>query len=328
MGITDFLFKQFIDVIDWTESEPGVLAHRYPIQDREIQNGGKLIVTETQSALFVNEGKVADLFGPGTHTLTTQNLPILTSLKNWDKAFSSPFKSDVFFFSQREQTDQKWGTTNPISLRDPEFGPIRLRAHGVYSYRISDPKIFWTKLSGTTSQYTVEDCQGQLRAAILTSVSNFLATSKVPFMDMAANQVAFSESLKTAAEPQLATYGLELVSFFVQNLSLPEEVEKHLDRAASMKVVGDLRSYTQFQAADSLTGVGGGDSAAQAGVGLGAGLAMGQMMAQTLQGASSNKASAGEDPLVMIEKLGELLKKGLVTQEEFDKKKAELLGKI
>jgi membrane protease subunit (stomatin/prohibitin family) len=328
MGIKDFLFKQFIDVIDWTESGPGVLSFRYPMQDREIQNGGKLVVTETQAALFVNEGKVADLFGPGTHTLATQNLPILTNLKNWDKAFASPFKSDVYFFSQREQTDQKWGTTNPISLRDPEFGPIRLRAHGVYSYKISDPKAFWTKLSGTTAEYTVEDCQGQLRAAILTSVSNFLATSKVPFLDMAANQVTFSESLKAAAAPYLAEYGLELVSFFVQNLSLPEEVEKHFDRATSMKVVGDMKSYTQFQAADSLTGAGGGDSAAQAGVGIGAGLAVGQMMAQTLQGAPSGKAAGGEDPLLMIEKLGELLKKGLLTQEEFDKKKVELLGKI
>ena len=328
MGITDFLFKQFIDVIDWTEPGPGVLAFHYPMRDREIQNGGKLVVTETQSALFVNEGKIADLFGPGTHTLTTNTLPILTNLQNWDKAFASPFKSDVFFFSHREQTDQKWGTTNPISLRDPEFGPIRIRAHGAYSYKISDPKVFWSKLSGTTEEYTVEGCQGQLRAAILTAVSNFLATSKVPFLDMAANQVSFSESLRAAAAPHLAEYGLELVTFFVQNLSLPEEVERHLDRATSMKIVGDLRSYTQFQAADSLTGSGGGDSAAQAGVGIGAGMAVGQMMAQTLQSVSGGKPLEGEDPLAVIERLGELLKKGLVTQEEFDKKKAELLGKI
>ncbi len=328
MGITDFLFKQFIDVIDWTEADAGVLAYRYPMQDREIQNGGKLVVTETQSALFVNEGTIADLFGPGTHTLTTQTLPILTSLQNWDKAFASPFKSDVFFFSHREQTDQKWGTTNPISLRDPEFGPIRLRAHGTYSYKVKNTKLFWKKLSGTTERYTVEDCQGQLRAAILTAVSNFLATSKVPFLDMAANQVAFSEALKSAAAPHLADYGLELATFYVQNLSLPEEVEKHLDRATSMKLVGDLKSYTQFQAADSLTGMGGGDSAAQAGVGLGAGMAVGQMMAQTLQSGAGAKDLQSEDPIAMIEKLGELLKKGLLTQDEFDRKKAELLGKI
>jgi membrane protease subunit (stomatin/prohibitin family) len=326
MGIADIFFKQFIDVIDWTESGPGVLAYRYPMQDREIQNGGTLIVTETQSALFVNEGRIADLFGPGTHTLSTQNLPILTTLQNWDKAFASPFKSDVFFFSHREQTDQKWGTTNPITFRDPDLGAIRLRAHGVYSYKIKDEKVFWTKLSGTTAQYTVADCEGQLRAAVLTSVSNFLATSKVPFLDMAANQLAFSEALKSAIASGFESYGLELVAFFVQNLSLPEEVEKHLDRAASMKAVGDLRNYTQFQAADSLTGGAGGDSAAQAGVGIGAGVAMGQMMAQTLQGAQ--KGAGGEDPIVAIEKLGELLKKGLLTQDEFDTKKAELLGKI
>lgn len=328
MGIKDLLFKQFIDVIDWTESGAGVLAYRYPMQDREIQTGGKLVVTETQSALFVNEGAVADLFGPGTHTLTTQNLPILTSLQNWDKAFASPFKSDVIFFSHREQTDQKWGTTNPITFRDSELGPIRLRAHGIYSYKVKDPKVFFTKLSGTTPQYTVEDCQGQLRAAVLTSVSSFLATAKVPFLEMAANQVAFSESLKTATAAQFATYGLELITFFVQNLSLPEEVERHLDKAASMKVVGDLRNYTQFQAADSLTGTGGADSAAQAGVGIGAGLAVGQMMAQTLQGTSGGKSAVGDDPIAAIEKLGELFKKGILTQDEFEKKKAELLGKI
>lgn len=326
MGIFDFISKQFIDVIDWTESSPGVLAFRYPMRDREIQSGAKLVVTETQSAMFVNEGKIADIFSAGTHTLTTNTLPILTNLRNWDKAFQSPFKSDVFFFSHLEQTDQKWGTTQPITVRDPELGALRIRAHGVYSYAIADQRAFWTKLSGTRDVYTVDDGAGQIRAAVLTAVSSFLANSKVPFIDMAANQGEFSESLKQGVSPALAVYGLELRSFFVQNLSLPEELEKHLDRAASIKAVGDLRNYTQFQAADSLTQAGDG-SASQAGVGLGAGLAMGQMMAQTLssQGASSPKE---EDPLLMIERLGELLKKGLITQDEFDKKKAALLGKI
>ena len=327
MGITDFIFKQFIDVINWTEPGPGILAYRYPMQDREIQNGAKLVVSETQSALFVNEGLIADIFRAGTHTLTTQTLPVITSLKNWDKFFQSPFKSDVYFFSLREQTDQKWGTTNPITVRDPELGALRIRAHGVYSYKISDEKVFWTKLSGTAESYSVEGAAGQIRAVILTAVSTFLASSKMPFIDMAANQTAFSESLKVAVAPSLTTYGLELCSFFVQNLSLPEELEKHLDRAASIRVVGDLRNYTQFQAADSLT-TPGGDSTAQAGVGLGAGIAMGQMMAQTLQAQGGANATSKEDPLLMIEKLGELLKKGLLTKEEFENKKAELLGKI
>jgi membrane protease subunit (stomatin/prohibitin family) len=326
MGIFDFLSKQFIDVIDWTEDSPGVLAFRYPMRDREIQSGAKLVVTETQSAMFVNEGKIADVFAAGTHTLTTNPLPILTNLQNWDKAFQSPFKSDVFFFSHREQTDQKWGTTQPITVRDPELGALRIRAHGVCSYKIADQRVFWTKLSGTQDIYTVDSAAGQIRAATLTAVSSFLASSKVPFIDMAASQNDFSESLKQSVAPALANYGLELCSFFVQSLSLPEELEKHLDRAASMKAVGDLRNYTQFQAADSLTQPGDGSSA-QAGVGLGAGLAMGQMMAQSLASQGS-PAAKEEDPLLMIERLGELLKKGLITQDEFDKKKAALLGKI
>lgn len=326
MGIFDFLSKQFIDVINWTEDSPGVLAFRYPMRDREIQSGAKLVVTETQSAMFVNEGKIADVFTAGTHTLTTNTLPILTNLQNWDKAFQSPFKSDVFFFSHREQTDQKWGTTQPITVRDPELGALRIRAHGVYSYKIADEREFWTKLSGTQDIYTADSAAGQIRAAVLTAVSSFLASSKVPFIDMAASQADLSESLKQSVTPALTNYGLELCSFFVQSLSLPEELEKHLDRAASMKAVGDLRNYTQFQAADSLTQSGDGSSA-QAGVGLGAGLAMGQMMAQSLasQGAPATKE---EDPLLMIERLGDLLKKELITQDEFDKKKAALLGKI
>lgn len=327
MGITDFLFKQFIDVINWAEPGTGVLAYRYPMRDREIQNGATLVVSETQSALFVNEGKLADRFGAGTHTLTTQTLPLMTNLRNWDKFFESPFKSDVYFFSVREQTDQKWGTTQPVTVRDPELGALRIRAHGIYSYKIADEKLFWTKLSGTVESYTTENASGQLRAAILTAVSTFLASSKVPFIDMAANQSAFSDSLKTVVTPALATYGLELSSFFVQSLALPEEIEKHLDRAASIRAVGDLRNYTQFQAADSLTQPGG-DGSAQAGVGLGAGIAMGQMMAQNLQSGTRSAAVPGEDPLAMIEKLGELHKKGLLTKEEFEKKKAELLGKI
>jgi len=326
MGIFDFLSKQFIDVIDWTEGSPGVLAFRYPMQDREIQSGATLVVTETQSAMFVNEGRIADIFTAGTHKLTTNTMPLLTNLQNWDKAFQSRFKSDVFFFSHREQTDQKWGTTQPVTIRDPELGALRIRAHGVYSYKIADQRVFWTKLSGTQDVYTVDSAAGQIRAAVLTAVSSFLASSKVPFIDMAASQNDFSESLKQSVAPALANYGLELCSFFVQSLSLPEELEKHLDRAASIRTVGDLRGYAQFQAADSLTQPGDG-SGAQAGVGLGAGLAMGQMMAQSLgsQGAPITKE---EDPLLMIERLGELLKKGLITQDEFDKKKAALLGKI
>jgi membrane protease subunit (stomatin/prohibitin family) len=189
MTLRDFLSKQFIDVIDWVEPGDGILAYRYPMQDREIQNGGKLTVRDSQMALFVNEGKVADAFSPGLYTLNTHTLPILTYLQNWDKAFQSPFKSDVYFFSTRIQTNQHWGTPNPITIRDKEFGAVRLRAFGIYTYHISDPKMFYSKVSGTRDTYLVADLEGQLSNAIVGRITDTFAGSNVSFLDMAANQV-------------------------------------------------------------------------------------------------------------------------------------------
>ena len=246
MSLKSFLGKQFVDVIQWTETGPGVLAYRYPMLDMEIRNKAVLTVRESQMALFVNEGKIADAFGAGRYELTTQTLPVLTYLKNWDKLFESPFKSDVYFFSLREQTDQKWGTATPITLRDKEFGVVRLRAYGTYSYQIADIKTFWTKLSGSVGTYTVDNLDGQLRAAILTAIATQLGGSAIPFIDMAANQTAFSDKLKAGVAPVFAGYGLELKSFFVQSLSLPEELQEHLDKVASMGMIGDLRRYAQF----------------------------------------------------------------------------------
>jgi len=332
MGLMSFISKQFIDIIQWTEDEPGTLAYRYPMQDMEIQNGGKLVVRETQLAAFFNEGKFADQFGAGTYTLNTKTLPILTYLKNWDKLFESPFKSDVYYFSLREQTDQKWGTAQPITIRDKEYGPLRIRAHGIYSYKIADIVTFWTKLCGTAERYTVQDVEGQIRGAILTSLASFLGSSDVAFVDMAANQDLFSRKLAEAVAPALKEYGLELRSFFVQSVSLPEELQQHLDRATSMRLVGDLQKYTQFQAADSLAAAAANpNGAAGAGVGIGAGIGMGQMMAQAMTGATAPAgapAAPAADPMEMLEKLGELFKKGVLTQAEFDAKKAELLKKI
>ena len=331
MSLLSFAKKQFIDFIQWTETKPGVLAYRYPMDGMEIQNGGQLVVRDTQSAMFANEGKVADVFEPGTHTLTTRTLPILTYLQNWDKAFESPFKSDVYFFSLREQTNQTWGTAMPITIRDKEFGVIRLRANGIYSYKIKDIEPFWTKLSGTTPEYTVNDVEGQLRASILTALSSFLGNSGIAFLDMAANQQAFSDKLKEAVAPALAEYGLELKTFLVQSLSLPEELQQHLDKVSSMGMVKDLQQYARFQAADSLsTAAANPGGVAGAGVGMGAGVAMGQMMAGALSGVNAAQAgnTAVADPMATLEKLSDLLKKGVLTQAEFDAKKAELLQQI
>ena len=178
MSLRDFLSKQFIDVIEWVEPDEGILAYRYPMQDREIQNGGKLTVRDSQMAVFVNEGRVADVFAPGMYTLNTQTLPILTYLMNWDKAFKSPFKSDVYFFSTRLQTNQRWGTPNPITIRDKEFGAVRIRAFGIYAYHIVDPKTFYSKISGTRDLYTVPELEGQLRNTIVGRMTDTFANSQ------------------------------------------------------------------------------------------------------------------------------------------------------
>jgi membrane protease subunit (stomatin/prohibitin family) len=328
MSVFDFLSKQFVDVIDWTD-EPGVLAIRYPMQDREIQNGGQLTVREGQVAAFVDEGQVADIFGPGLHTLETSNLPVLTALMNWDKAFRSPFKSDVYFFSQREQVNLKWGTAQPVTIRDKEFGPLRIRAFGTYSFRIDNVTPFAVKLMGSLERMRVEDIEPQLRAAIATSLATGLGSGTTPFIDLAANQTLLSETLKAAVAPAFAEWGLALSSFFVESLSLPEEVQKHLDKASSMRVIGDLDRYAKFQTAEAIeTAAGQSGGVAGIGAGAAAGLAIGQTMAAGLSGGGGASAQPPEDPIATIEKLHRLLTAGAVSQEEFDAKKAELLGRI
>src|SRR5579863_5052029 len=299
MSLRDFISKQFIDVIDWTEPEDGILAYRYPMQDREIQNGGKLTVRDSQLAVFVNEGKLADAFGPGLYTLNTHTLPILTYLMNWDKAFQSPFKSDVYFFSTRIQTNQHWGTPNPITIRDKEFGAVRLRAFGIYTYHISDPRVFYSKVSGTRDTYLVADLEGQLSNAIVGRITDTFAGSNVSFLDMAANQMALSEKIVGQLKPGFAEFGLSLDSFVVENLSLPDELQKVLDQRISMNMVGDMGKFTQYQVAQAIPIAAGneGGGAVGVGAGLGAGVAMGQAMMDAIkQSSSSNPAGGGAAP--------------------------------
>lgn len=289
MTLGSFLKKQFIDVIDWTEPEDGILAYRYPMQDREIQNGGKLTVRDSQMAIFVNEGKIADQFGPGLYTLNTHTLPILTYLQNWDKAFQSPFKSDVYFFSTRQQVNQHWGTPNPITIRDKDFGIIRMRGFGIYAYHISDPKTFYEKISGTRETYTAADLEGQLRNTIIGLLTDTFANSQVPFLDLAANQTALAQKITEKVGPTFTGYGLALDSFVVENVSLPDELQKVLDQRIEMNMVGNMQQYTQFNAAQSIpiaaANEGGG---AGIGAGLGAGIAMGQAIAGAVQGSMPN----------------------------------------
>ena len=226
MSLFSFISKQFIDILEWQEEGDGVLAWRYPMQDNEIQYGASLTVRESQMAVFINEGKIADVFGPGMHKLTTQTLPVLTYLKNWDKLFESPFKSDLVFFSTRLQLGRKWGTPQPVTLRDQDFGMVRLRAFGIYSYRITDPKLFYTEVSGTRERYTVDDMEQQLRNQVVAGMAGALGGSGVPFLDMAANQGLMASTLQQALAPTFARYGLALDSF---------AVEKHLAAGRAAK---------------------------------------------------------------------------------------------
>ncbi len=341
MALMDFIKKQFIDILQWTEDGDGTLAWRFPMRDLEIQNGATLVVRASQVAIFVNEGTVADVFGPGTYKLTTQTLPVLTYLKNWDKLFESPFKSDVYFFSTRQQTDQKWGTPQPITIRDADFGAVRLRAFGNYSYRVADPKLFHTEISGTRADYATGDLDGQLRGLVLQNISNAIAASGVAFLDLAANQTMFADALKTQLGPEFAKIGLQLDTMTVQNLSLPEELQKVMDQKIGMGMVGnDMGRFIQYQTGQAIPKMAEGAAAGGGGI---AGDAMGQILAQNLQqglqgaGAPAAPAAAAaaaaqpvraEDVMATLEKLGELKAKGILTQEEFDAKKGELLKKL
>ena len=337
----DFLRKQFVDVIEWLE-QPGELAWRVPFEDHEIQHGAQLTVRDGQVAAFLNEGKVADYFGPGLHTLETANLPVLSNLMNWDKGFCSPFKSDVVFLSLKEQAGLKWGTAQPVTVRDREFGALRLRAFGSYSFRINEIAPCATRVLGTLEGLAAATLEPQLRAAIQTAIATALGGSGIAFLDLAANQQALSDRIKLEVDQAFAQWGLSCLSFYVESVSLPDEVQAHLDKASAIRVVGDLGNYTRFQAAEAIEQAAGQDGGGIAGIGAGLaaasalGGAMAQGLGQVAPAAPAASAGAGagagavpqEDPLATIEKLHKLVTLGALSQQEFDAKKAELLARI
>jgi len=284
---------------------------------------------------------VADVFAPGMYKLTTQTLPVLTYLKNWDKLFESPFKSDVYFFSTRTQLDQKWGTPNPITIRDKEFGIVRMRAFGIYSYHLSDAKAFYQKISGTRDSYTREELEGQLRNTMVAGLTDLFGESGVPFIDMAANQDEFGKAMLAKAAPMFADFGLTLDSLVVQNVSLPEELQKVLDQKIGMNMIGEMGRFTQYQVANAIPEAAKNEGGmAGMGVGLGAGVGFGQVMGQAMASAMQPAAGAAPSPaaaaapvsadevVATLEKLHGLVEKGILSQAEFDAKKAELLKKL
>jgi len=354
MALMDFIKKQFIDVIHWTEEADGLLAYRYPMADMEIQNGAQLTVRESQMAVFVNEGQIADVFGPGLYKLTTQTLPLLTNLKNWDKLFASPFKSDVYFFSTRLQLDRKWGTPTPITIRDKDFGAVRMRAFGIYSFRIADPRVFHKEVSGTREAYTVSDLDGQLRNSVIAALTNAFGASGTAFLDMAGNQGLLADNVKKQMEPMFAKMGLALDNLVVESVSLPEEIQKMLDTRIGMNMIGDMQRYTQYQTANAIpiAAANEGGGLAAMGANLAVGVGIGNQMASSMLGNMNQQPPAGgaapaamgnggggggggapaaggvDDIMATLEKLHGLVGKGILSQQEFDTKKAELLKKL
>ncbi|MBP3648582.1 MAG: SPFH domain-containing protein [Clostridia bacterium] len=284
MGIFDILKGQLIDVIEWTDSSNDTMVYKYDMNGKEIMMGAQLTVRESQVAIFVNEGQLADVFQPGRYELSTSNMPIMTALKAWKFGFNSPFKSDVYFINTKQFLDQKWGTTNPVMMRDAEFGMIRLRAFGIYSFRVTDPEAFLKEVFGTSSLFTVDGVEGQIKRTLVSGLSDAIAESKIPALDLAANYDELANYAIQAINPKLAPLGLGLTSFVIENISLPEEVEKSMDKRTSMGVLGDLNKYTQYQAAEAMREAANNPGGmAGMGVGMGAGVSMGQMFAQAMQ---------------------------------------------
>lgn len=333
-AIWDRITSQFIEIIEWMDDAHDVLVWRFPVRGQEIKNGAKLIVREGQTAVFINEGKLADVFEPGTYTLTTQNLPVLATLKGWKYGFNSPFKAEVYFVATTQFNDLKWGTQNPIMLRDPEFGPIRLRAFGIFSIKVADPTKFLRQAAGTDSRFEIDEIVGQLKRNLISRFTNALGTAKVPALDLAGNYDEIGKKIMPAIKADFEDMGLDLTKFFIENISLPAEVEKALDTRSQIGILGNMQQYAAYQAATAIPDAARTpNSLAGAGMGLAAGLAMGnQMMNQFGQAYSqpqSPPAVAGGTPMVdRLKKLESLKAAGVLTDEEYSKKRAEIISEL
>jgi membrane protease subunit (stomatin/prohibitin family) len=290
MGILDFLSGQFIDVIHWVDDTHDTMVWRFEREGHEIKYGAKLTVREGQAAVFVHEGQLADVFNPGLYMLETNNMPIMTSLQHWDHAFQSPFKSEAYFVDTTRFTDLKWGTKNPIMCRDPEFGPVRIRAFGTYVVRVTNPGKFLTEIVGTDGEFTMDEVSFQIRNVIVQSLSRILAGSNIPVLDMAANTDQLGQMVAKEISKVVAEYGLEIPEFYIENISLPPAVEEAMDKRTSMGVVGNLDNYMKFNAAEAM-GTEGSAMASSMGMGMGAAMGMGMAGQAGPWGAQSQQAA-------------------------------------
>ena len=312
MGIFSNLVKgQLIDVIEWKDPDQQTMVYRYDCGGKEIMMGAQLTVRESQVAVMVNEGQLADVFTPGRYELQTQNMPILTALKSWKYGFNSPFKAEVYFINTKQFIDQKWGTSAPVMMRDAEFGMVRLLAHGIYSFQVSDPKVFLREVFGTNGLYTTDYVTGQIKRTIASGLSDAIAQSKIPALDLAANYDELSSYAMQTLSPRIEPLGLKLCSFVIENISLPEEVQKAMDQRTSMGVVGDLNQYTQFQAAAAMRDAANNQNgAAGLGVGMGAAAMMNQMMNGAMQQQPANVQQPAAQPVAHCIACGQPLTPG------------------
>ncbi|MGR3758657.1 SPFH domain-containing protein [Roseobacteraceae bacterium NS-SX3] len=292
MGIFDFLKGEFIDVIHWTDDTRDTMVWRFEREGHAIKYGAKLTVREGQAAVFVHEGQLADVFTPGLYLLETNNMPVMTTLQHWDHGFQSPFKSEIYFVNTTRFNGLKWGTKNPVICRDPEFGPVRLRAFGTYSVRVTDPARFLTEIVGTDGEFTMDEISFQIRNIIVQEFSRVIAGSGIPVLDMAANTADLGKLVAAEIAPTVAAYGLTIPELYIENISLPSAVEEALDRRTQMGIVGDLGRYTQFAAAEAMEAAARTpNSGMGAGMGMGMGMAMAQQMGQQMaQGAAGQAA--------------------------------------
>jgi len=339
MGLFRFVKNELIEVIDWVENDRDTVIWKWPHDKNNIKYGANLTVRESQTALFVNEGTIADVFEPGRFELVTQNMPLLTSLRNWKTGFNSPFKVDVYYLSTRQFTGLKWGTPNPIILRDPEFQQVRVRAFGVYFVRVKNPELFFKEFAGTASVLRVQELEDQLRELVSPKFAEAIAKSGVSVMDMVANYTELGDKIAPMLQEDFEPFGLELTKFQISSTTLPKEVEEFYDKMTNMNMVKDMNKFQQFQSAQAIENASKNPGGAGEGLGMGMGFGMANMMMQQQQqqmsqqnqntsNQSNTPAMSRDEVMKLLKDLGELKLAGILTDEEFDSKKAELLARL
>jgi len=351
MSFFERLVGQFIEIIEWVDPTSDTIVYRFPVYAKEIKMGAKLTVREGQAAVFVNEGKIADVFAPGMYTLSTNNMPILSTIKGWKYGFESPFKSEVYFVATRSFTNLKWGTQNPVMMRDPEFGPVRLRSFGSYTARVNDPGSLLKQLVGTDGLFQVDEVQVQIRNLLVAGVSQFLGAGQAAALDLMAKSAEINAQIEKSINGQLKDWGIEVSRFVIENISFPPEVEAALDQRTKMGVIGDMGKFTQYQTATAIPEAaknpGGG---AGVGMSLGAGLTMGQQMAQSMGAglvggqiinnpnpnnsnttnipAPAPAAKPAEDITAKLQQLKALFDQKLINDAEYEAKRKDILSRF